>query len=324
MSKPVEIEVFRADTRASRGITAENIAEVASSFSGSMPICFGHPKSDTPAAGTVSKLRAAGSSLFATIGELTSKAVEGIKDGAWRAPSMAFFDPQHEANPTPGKWAGRHLALLGAAAPGIPGLEIPKSLAFSADDTLEMVGPPADAVVFAAAPTPIHYVFEAKEPRMAEKTQAELDAEFAARETVTAEREKAQTDRETAFAARVKSQFEATNAATVDSLVRQGKVLPAEADGLKLAFNALDPEGEELTFGAGDKASKATAVAHLFAFMAGLPKRVPLGGRESPTGEPGPREFKNAAEFNAAAEALAKSEGLTFEAAAERLAGDDD
>jgi hypothetical protein len=327
-----EIEVFRAGTKASRGITADRLASVASFDCTANPvaICIGHPKSDTPAHGTIAGFRLDGNKLFAKLKGVTNDVVEGIKSGKLLNRSMAFFGEDHEANPTPGKLAPRHLGFLGASAPGIPGMSpLSKALAFAAgdDDNLLVEGEPAEAVVFDAPPTPALTIFEAKEapvmvettttpPAKVEPTPAELA--FKARED--------------AFAARVKAQFEAANNGAVDTLVREGKVLPAEADNLKLAFNSLDPEAEPLTFGAGDKATTATAVSTILSFMASaLPaKRAPIGERLSPS-----REFTadtgvdkdapiaaQAGELTGKARKLMETRpGLTFEAAIEEVSG---
>lgn len=319
------IEAFRVGGSASRQIKPEHLAEVVDDDFAANPraLCFGHPKSDDPAAGTLTGAKLEGNSLMVRLGSLTSKAIEGIKSGEWLNRSAAFFDPHHEANPRPGKWTLRHVGLLGGAAPGIPNMApLAKSLAFSADGDdlagLEVTGDPADAVVYAGAPTPVHTIFEAKEPPMStptEKTPEELA--FEARETQIAERE-------AAAAKRIKTAFDASNSREVDALVAAGKVLPAEADALKTVFSAFDAEGDDLTFGAGDKATKASAASALFAFMAGLPKRVPLGEQHSPGTEfsaDGDKPvYKSGAEFTAAAEKLAKDKGLTFEAASEELA----
>lgn len=319
-----EIEVFRAGTPAARGITAEQLAEVATYECGDkpVPLCFGHPTSDTPAAGGIGGFRAEGNRLFAKVATLTEKAIEGIKSGEWLDRSMAFFHPDHEANPRPGKWSPRHVGLLGGAAPGIPGMaslrtELGSRLAYTADGGLVADGAPADAIVYATEqPTTTHTVFEAKEPTNMTDQTTDQAAEFAAREERLAERERA-------AAARIRTQFEAGNNAAIDNLVREGKVLPAEAADLKTAFNALDPEADELTFGAGDKTSKATAASKLLTFIAGLDKRVPLGDRSSPEGEATDtgNKPKTGAEFVAAANALAKEKGLTFDAACAELAG---
>lgn len=316
----IELEVFRAGGTASRGITAERLASLESFDCEANPVgcVIGHPKNDTPAEGRIKGFRLDGNKLFAKIAGLSKRVVDGVRKGDLLNRSMAFFDEDHEANPTPGKLAPRHLGFLGAAAPGIPGMQpLTKALAFAADDSDELIadGDPAEAVIFAAEPTPALTVFEAKETAPMADTPAPV--------APTAEE---LTQRETAFAARVRSQFEASNTRTLDSLVAEGKVLPAEVEGLKLAFNAFDPEADELTFGAGDKATKATAVSHIFAFMASaLPKRVPVdGGRQSPTAEfTADDKPKSAAEVTAAAEALvAGRPGLTFEAAVAEVTGE--
>lgn len=314
----IEIEVFRADTRASRGITAADIAQVAAFDCAANPVpnVLGHPAGDKPAIKHVTKFRADGSSLFATIPKAATKIWDGIRDGSILNRSIAFFDPNHESNPTPGKWAPRHLGWLGAAAPGIPGLpalsETVKSLAFAADgETLDVLGPPADAIVFSSTPTTVHTVFEAKETAAMEKTPEQIAAE-----TALAERVAAQDAREAAFAARETSTFESGNAALVNGLVAAGKVLPADVAALSLVFNALGRD--ELTFSATDKSTPAIALAKFLGDK--LPKAVPLGERQSPAGEfeAGDKPL-TAAQFNAKAEKIAKDKSITFEAAAEEL-----
>lgn len=325
-----EIEVFRAGTPAARGITPDALAEVAAFDCEANPvgICFGHPKSDTPAAGTISKLRADGNSLFATVKTLTSKAIDGIKSGEWLNRSFAFFDPTHEANPTPGKWAPRHLGLLGAAAPGIPGMgSLQKALAFDADGGLIVEAAPADAVVYSGAPTPVHFIAEPPKENIVEKT-----AEQIAEDKRLSDEAADLTKRQTEFAARVKSQFEAGNASLVSALVTAGKVLPAEADDLKTVFNAFDPEGDELTFGAGDKSTKAAPAAKLAEFLAAtLPVRVDASGKtiapqtafKAAGGDEGGDHTAAARSIDGEARKLMANEpGLTFEAAVERVSAD--
>lgn len=326
----IELEVFRGGDRASRGITAERLAALESfdCDANPVPIVIGHPKSDSPAEGLIKGFRLEGSKLFAKLSGLSKTIVDGVRSGKLINRSMAFFPENHESNPTPGKLAPRHLGFLGGSAPGIPGMKpLAKALSFSADDdddSLVATEAPAEAIIFAAAedeaPTPVFTVLDPKEPtNMPDvKTPEQIEADRVAAD-------KAIKDRETAFAARVRNQFEAANARAIDALVAEGKVLPAEVDGLKLAFNALDPEAEELTFGAGDKATKATAVSHLFAFMAtAIPKRVPLGkDPKSPTEEFNAEDTPTSPEdVTAKATALVKEKGLTFEAAVAEVTGE--
>jgi len=323
-----EIEVFRADTRASRGITAERLASVVAFDCDANPVgcVIGHPKSDSPAEGRIAGFRLDGNSLFAQLKGVSQKIVDGIKDNSILNRSMAFFHEDDEANPTPGKLAPRHLGFLGAAAPGIPGMpSLAKAFAFAAEDEAgdNLLVEAAPAPAWIEEPTPTAIIFTAKEPTMslpdpnAPKTKTADELAFEARQD--------------AFNKRVRAQFEAANNAAVDQLVRETKVLPAEADALKLAFNALDPEAEELTFGAGDKETKATAVSHILSFMAtALGKRVPTGERQSPAlrfnadpeNKPSNMTTANsdAADLTTKANELVKANpSLSFEAAIERV-----
>lgn len=320
------IEAFRVGGKASRGIKPEHLAEVVTDDFDANPraLCFGHPKNDDPAAGKITGAKVEGSSLMVEVDNLSPDAIEGIKSGKWLNRSAAFFDPHHEANPRPGKWSLRHVGLLGAAAPGIPGMgSLQKALAFDADGGLVADGDPADALIFAPKATDVHFIFESKEPDA-------MDPNDPNHPDNIAKREQAQTKREQEFSARVKRQFDAGNSASIDALVAGGKVLPGEAEGLKTAFAAFDAEADELTFGAGDKETKATAASHLLAFMAAaLPKRVPVdegskspptefGAKDAPTGD----HHAQARSLDSKARKLmADQPGLTFEAAIEQVAG---
>jgi len=173
-----EIEVFRAGTRASRGITADDIATVAAFDCDANPIgcVVGHPQSDTLADGVIKGFRADGNSLYARVANLSEKIVEGIRGKKLLNRSMAFFSPTHPANPTPGKLAPRHLGFLGAAAPGIPGMpKLEAAFSFNADGALETEADPAEAVIFEAAATPVRHIQEEK-PQM---DPTEIEAERA-------------------------------------------------------------------------------------------------------------------------------------------------
>lgn len=315
MQDEIEIEVFRADTRASRGLTAAHIAEVAEFDCDTHPVggVIGHPKSDSPAVATVKKLRAEGNKLFATVGDFKDKLIEGIRDKSILNRSMAFFDPDHEANPTPGKWAPRHLGFLGAAAPGIPGMgKLADAFSFSADDDLVIEGDPAEALIFEAAPTPVRRIQEEASSMTAEEIAAEAKRLADERAEFTAE--------QTAFAASRKTASENANRARVASLITAGRVLPADKDALEMVFNALGDD--ELTFSADDKGQAADKLA---AIILKGPVLVDTTGK--PISPSAPKEFaasgnasKDAKALTAAAkELMDKDKSLTFEAAIETV-----
>lgn len=313
--KEVELEVFRADVKASRGITSADIAEAASAYDpdkAPAAICIGHPKSDTPAYGIIAKLRAEGPRLFATLKDVKDKVVEGIKKGDLINRSMAFFPKDHESNPVPGTLYARHLGFLGASAAGIPGLSnIKKALAFSADDELEVDGDPAPAVMFEASrePTPIFTVTE--ESTVAEEKTAEQ---------IAADRKKLDEDLK-AFEAQRDSARKDGNKSLVEGLVTSGRVTPAEAERLTPIFNALD--AEPLEFEAGkEKRSPAAELASLFAGR--KPVVDTSGERLSPDNkfEASGDIKKDAGTIDSEARKLMETnKSLTFEAAVAQVTG---
>jgi hypothetical protein len=314
----IELEVFRADEKASRGITSADIAAAAKAYDpdkAPAAICIGHPKNDTPAYGVIDKLRADGNRLFATLKDVKDKVVSGIKGGDLLNRSMAFFGKDHEANPVPGVFYPRHLGFIGASAPGIPGLtNLKKALAFSAEDDLEVDGDPAPAIILEQRrePTPTFSVHEESTVDPNQPTAEQL-----------AERERKLKTDETAFAARVEEQRKTGNKTLVDGLVTAGRVTPAEADKLAHIFNALD--AEPLEFEAGKE--KRPAAAELAAIFAARDPVVDTSGeRKTPLGSPefSAEDAKDPAKISAAARALMKdNEDLTFEAAVAQVTGQD-
>jgi hypothetical protein len=230
----IEIEAFRADTKASKGLTAAHIAKAASSYDperNPAPLVFGHPTNDSPALGVVSGARADGNKLFLKVKNIADAVVNAVKERRVLNRSIAFWDPDHPSNPSPGHYSIRHLGLLGGMAPAIPGME---PLRFSADeDALESPEAPEAAVIFAVDDgTPVQRIIEpkpAKEPNM--EFTAEQIAEMKAKadradaadaEVVRLTKEKEDADK--AFAA-----AEAKRRGEEDDAARRIPGRPAEA-----------------------------------------------------------------------------------------------
>lgn len=319
--KEIELEVFRADTKASRGITSADIAELADAYNpddNPAAAVIGHPASDTPAHGLLTGFRAEGNKLFARVANWSDELVDGIKTRKLINRSMAFFGKDHEANPTPGKLAPRHLGFLGAAAPGIPGMTgLKKALSFSADeDIIVEDGAPAQAILFDAEPTPVLTVQEERKQMPANKTQDEIDAEFAAREEQIKKDAKDLATRQTEFAAQQDKAHKTACGARVDALVAAGKILPANRDALALVFGALSTD--ELEFSADDKGTPADRLA---AILAEGPVLVDTSGKKlSPTDKFDAKEGMTAEDIEAKARNLQKEKpGLSFAAAVEQV-----
>lgn len=288
----IEIEAFRADTKASKGLTAAHIAEAAKLYDADKnpaPLVFGHPTNDSPALGFVAKARTEGNKLFLTMKDIAEDLKTAVRESRVLNRSVAFWDPDHPSNPHPGKYSLRHLGFLGGQAPAIPGMG---RLRFSADeDQIETDEAPADAVVFSVEqPTPVQSITEPnpgeKEPKM--KTEAEFAAEVAAErearekaENELATMKAAQEKRDREFAAAEKARRDSEDEAALTAAVEAGKVLPAEKDDLVKLFEALPTKA--LTFSAGELEPRQA----LAKFLEGLPKRGPAKGEapKSPSGE---------------------------------------
>lgn len=134
-----EFEIFRAGTHVdSRGreitVTPADLAAVAASYDpsvGEAPLVIGHPKTNGPAHGWVSSLRAEGDLLLATPHQVESDFAAVLKARRYKKRSASFFLPHSPGNPRPGQMYLRHVGFLGAAAPAVSGL---RDIQFVADD----------------------------------------------------------------------------------------------------------------------------------------------------------------------------------------------
>lgn len=85
------------------------------------PLVLGHPESDKPVMGAVTALAEKDGVLFAAA-DLTPNMEGLIRRKHYNKVSAALFAPNSPRNPNPGRWGLRHVGMLGAAAPAVPGL----------------------------------------------------------------------------------------------------------------------------------------------------------------------------------------------------------
>ncbi len=105
------------------------------------PAVVGHPKMDDPAYGWMRNLRVDGQVLLCDLEDVDPDFADTIKAKRFKNKSLSFFLPRSRGNPKPGKLYPKHLGLLGARAPAVPGL---KPISFAADDeavVIELAGP---------------------------------------------------------------------------------------------------------------------------------------------------------------------------------------
>lgn len=272
------------------------------------PVVVGHPKTDAPAYAWAQSFDydASADRLYATVGEIDPAFSEAVKAGRYKKVSLSFFHPQAAANPVPGQWYPKHIGFLGGAAPAVTGL---RNVAFSGADasvtitadfgariseetaslfrnireffiekfgseTADKVLPayriewldeidiePPGKPAFSAPPTPTDTT--KKEPPVVTTP----NPEFAAREADVAAREARLKQREQEIA-------HDANVSFAESLVSDGKLLPASKDKLVSILDAV-PLDTSVSFASGEAAVPvAKALRDL---LAAQPKVVSFG-----------------------------------------------
>jgi hypothetical protein len=237
-------------------LAASDIAAIAAAYDPARyqaPVVIGHPATDDPAWGWVVGASADDAGLWLDV-ELLPEMANLVRQGRYRAVSVALWTPQAPGNPTPGVWALKHLGYLGAAAPAVKGL---------APTRLQNDGA-AGAVTLV------------KEIRMSDNAPA---ADAARPDTATlAERERELARREAAIAQRERELARAAYAQEIDAHIGAGRVLAAERDCLVALMERLAAcDAVQLAEGGA-----LPAIDALRGFIARLPARVDLSERAAP------------------------------------------
>lgn len=318
--KTARIEVFRTGTfmpmeGQQLSFSAADLKAMADAYdfaTAPAPIVVGHPKTDAPAFGWAQSFEydAKADRLFANVGEIAPAFADAVKAGTYKKVSLSFHRPDAAANPVPGTWYPKHIGFLGGAAPAVTGLQ---NVQFSqaADDAtctvefgargfeetasilralreffIEKFGmEDADKALpgfriewlsetelpvpvvqpsFSASP-----VIEPKEPPV-----TKTDPAFAAREA----------DFNTRFANLEKREQELANAANVsfaETLVTDGKLLPASKDKVVAILNAL-PADTAVSFADGTNTVTASVSQAVRDVLSAQPKIVSFGAADLP------------------------------------------
>lgn len=284
------------------------------------PVVVGHPQTDAPAFGWVQSFEYANDRLIANLHEIDPAFSEAVKAGRYKKVSMAFFSPDQSHNPVPGAWYPKHVGFLGAAAPAVAGL---KNAVFSAsrpaaavfefgergfEETASMFrrirefmiekfgAEDADRVLpsyqiewlsdIDVSPGRAlgHAYSEGADAQPAPQTQEETavttkqpDAAFAAREADIA-------TREARIAAREAQIAHDEHVAFAETLIADGKLLPASRDGLVALLDVL-PGHASVAFSEG--AEKLSPGAALRQLLEAQPKIVSYGAADLGDGPEG-------------------------------------
>lgn len=104
----------------------EAMARVFDPKLGKAPIVIGHPKTDDPAQGWAKRLYVTPKGLYAEPEKVDPQFAASVNAGRYGGVSPKFFRPTDPNNPVPGSWYLRHIGMLGAANPAVPGLDDPE------------------------------------------------------------------------------------------------------------------------------------------------------------------------------------------------------
>ena len=114
-------EIFRTGTHTdskgtSRNWTTDDLEKICENFESKnpdVPICCGHPKTNSPAYGWIEKLKVEGNKLYASFKDVQPEFKEAVKKGLFKTRSISLTKDL----------IPRHIAFLGAQAPAIKGME---------------------------------------------------------------------------------------------------------------------------------------------------------------------------------------------------------
>ena len=277
------------------------------------PLVVGHPEHNLPAYGWVKSLAFADGVMKADPDQVNPEFADLVNAGSFKKVSAAFYAPGSPNHPLAGKaghdtYYLRHVGFLGAQAPAVKGLRSPSfadaeegvvEIEFAdwaqrnnaglwrrmRDWIIETAGlEKADTVLpeweinslqeAALAPSPAASVpsFSESPPTKKEKSVDKTPEQLAAEADLQRRATELQ-QREAAFAEREKANRRTEIAAFAEGLVKDGKLLPKDKDGV-VAFMATLPADGVVEFGEGDGKQSTPSGDWLRGFLTGLPKQV--------------------------------------------------
>ena len=261
------IEIFRAGKRADANgnvveITAADLEKVAKNYNPKTheaPIVVGHPKTDAPAYGWVSKLQLEGDVLKAHVDKLEPEFAELVRQGRYKKISSAFYLPNSDVNPQKDGFYLRHVGFLGAAAPAVKGLKDPvfsdstKDWCTFEEETV-VTTPSVEVVKQEPVPTTENKNYQPQGETMSQTEKEELEKLRGEVSALKAEK-----------AAAAKAAAEKANAEFAEALITEGKILPKNKEEI---LNLLNTDTATAEF------SECNFKDRLKAFLKGLPQCV--------------------------------------------------
>ena len=257
------IEICKAGTWTAKNgkdvtLTTTDLDAIVSTYDPSVreaPLVFGHPEEEDPAFGWVDKLKRSGEILLAAFKQVPDTVKDLVNSGHYKKVSIALM---------PDKKTLKHVGLLGAVQPAVPGL---KSVSLGNGE--------GDLVVEFSNPDAIDPDKQEEEDmgkiEELEKELADEKAKREAAETGLADEKKRADTAETALSTAAAKQQETEVESKVDKLIEENRILPADKAAVKAVALALGKDSEEIEL--SDGSGKKKTVDHLFDFLSGLPDR---------------------------------------------------
>lgn len=273
------------------------------------PIVVGHPAHDAPAYGWVKSLSFA-DGLEAVHQQVDPAFAEMVDRGAFKKISASFYTPDSSSNPVPGVYYLRHVGFLGAQPPAVKGLRSPEFaekeigvVEFVDYDDLTVAAlfrrlrdwiigekgiEVADNIIpdYQVASLEQSAIQESddsgsgtspafsEQQTQGDEMSAEDKARLAALETENA---KLKTDAANFAEAQAKAKTVAVHAehlAFAESLVKAGKLLPANKESTVALMDNLASRESAIEFGEGDAKKSETPLAIYKKQLEALPKVV--------------------------------------------------
>ncbi|MDR2221011.1 MAG: hypothetical protein LBE24_10620 [Methylobacillus sp.] len=275
------------------------------------PIVVGHPKTDAPAYGWVKSLTYA-DGLEAEADQIDPAFAELVAAGRFKKVSASFYTPDSPNNPVPGVYYLRHVGMLGAQPPALKGLR-QAEFADTGEGVIEFgdwddrtvarlfrslrdwiigrdgkeeadkVLPDWDIQSLAdSAAQPEHdeaqlapSFSETPVPK-GEEMSAEDKARLAALEEENRQLKAKEADFAEKEAQRKRDADHADNVSFAETLVKEGRLVPAHKAVAVAAMDLIAAQDKPLEFGEGDDKGALT-LDSVKSFLQSLPTQVDFG-----------------------------------------------
>lgn len=253
-------------------ISSADIQRIADSYQPEVheaPAVVGHPATDDPAYGWISKAEARTDGLW-LLAELLPEMADSVRRKLYKKVSVSLYPPDHPANPWPGGLALKHLGFLGAQPPAVKGL---KPIALN--EVSDVI-----SIEFC----------EKESPHMDEEELKAKAQAIALAETQLAEEKAAMA----AEKAELENRKKALRRQELDSMLQKyvaaGQVLPRQQPVLLALAETLDATTETITLSEGGE--KAPMLKAFEGFLAELPAQIDLKEHTAPAaGVPPTQDF---------------------------------